>query len=686
MALFNLDADFDATLQRHIAREKIDLLVKGMKTASVSSVIAPLITVWLFYEFVAPALLWGPALFVYAQHIERFALFRRFAAARLCDDFEPQRWSRQLTWRLCLMGVTLALWTLSAVLTGNETVIFYAVTLASITVAGALTQFCIYPPALWAFVTPYLIGVALQLVWLRQPSTVVFAFYMVVLWLTLMLASKRFSAVLHSDIEQRYRNGVLLDELRLQKNRAEDASAAKTRFLAAASHDLRQPVHAVALLSAALFDNLSGRPDAASSTKLLTRLQSGVNQFSDVVDEILDVARFDANDEAVVLHSVPLLPLLARIDSTYREVAVGKGLSLIIRPPSDAHACVQADAALLWRVLSNLVSNAVRHTARGHVLVAVRRDGKYANSNSLRPSGWRMEVRDTGPGIAESQQALVFEEFYQLHNPQRDAKHGLGLGLAVAKRIAERMGLSISLRSKVGQGAVFAIAAPAAAVEPGVSFDATTPPDAAGVPQLQLAGLQALVVDDDASSSHALADLLRGWGLHVEVAGTAEQARTATLGLLAAGTPPQLLLTDHWLPGGENSQHVVQAVCGALAMPGAVNSHENGDKNSYQISCEDNYENTYESSCENSYENSSLQRRILLRQSTFSLKIAVLTGDISPATQHSITELGWHFAHKPVRPLALRMWLESVAPALHGAYCSLAPHLQEMPHVNSSTA
>lgn len=323
------------------------------------------------------------------------------------------------------MGLTLAAWTLTSVATGNETVIFYSVTIAPVAAAGALTQFCIYPPALWAFVTPYLLGVALQLLWLGQPSTVVIAFFMVVLWLTLVLASKRFSAVLHSDIEQRFRNRVLVDELRLQKTRAEEASAAKTRFLAAASHDLRQPVHAVALLSGALFESLAARPDAAASMGLLTRLQSGVNQFSDVVDEILDVARFDANDEAVVLHSVPLLPLLSRIDSTYRELAIRKGLSLMVRPPSDAQACVQADAALLWRVLSNLVSNAVRHTECGRILVAVRRDERLAapgTNEALSPPGWCIEVRDTGPGIAASQQALVFEEFYQLHNPQRDAK------------------------------------------------------------------------------------------------------------------------------------------------------------------------------------------------------------------------------------------------------------------------
>ncbi len=624
--------DFETTLRQHIAREQIVLLVKGMKTATASSVIAPLLMVWLFYDFVEPVFLWFPALWIYALHIERYFLLRRFAVAGAHSSFEPERWSRQLTWRLGVMGGSLALWTLTAVLTGNETVIFYSVTIASVTVAGALTQFCIYPPALWAFVTPYLLGVALQLICLRQPSTVVIAFFMVVLWLTLILASKRFSKVMHSDIEQRFRNRMLVQELRLEKTRAEAASAAKTRFLAAASHDLRQPVHAVALLSTALQDNLSGRPLDATSADLLARLQCGVTQFADVVDEILDLARFDASDEPVQLQTVPLQAILERIDSTYRGVATGKGLGLMIRPAADPGACVLADAALLWRVLSNLVSNAVRHTARGHILVAVRRDARFAFSQASgqgrSPPGWRIEVRDTGPGIAASQQTLVFEEFYQLHNPQRDARHGLGLGLAVAQRMAASMGLTIDLRSSDGKGAVFSVAVQA--VQPALY----TLPATVNMPGAQLKGLQALVVDDDASSGQAMADLLRGWGLHVALAHSAKGAFECCQRLVASGQPPQLLLTDHWLAAGENSQHVVNAVCQALA----------GDLESTEVVCYD------KNSCSRPNDKDKIPP---------SLMVAVLTGDISPATQHSIAALGWHFAHKPVRPLALRMWLEN---------------------------
>lgn len=218
------------------------------------------------------------------------------------------------------------------------------------------------------------------------------------------------------------------------------------------------------------------------------------------------------------------------------------------------------------------------------------------------------------------------------------------------------MNLSIVLKSAAGQGAVFSIAAPAA---PWVQSPPSSAPAASALPGAQLAGLQALVVDDDASSGQALADLLRSWGLHVAVAGSVEQACGATVSLVAQGRPPQLLLTDHWLAQGENSQHVVQAVCRAL---------EAGDV------CD-----TYDVDGVQYYEKNSGNPFKYKGNSALSLKIAVLTGDIRPATQHAITDLGWHFAHKPVRPLALRMWLESVALACHAADARTL-HLQELTH------
>jgi two-component system, sensor histidine kinase len=591
-----------------IEREKVDLLIKGYKLATQSTILAPIFTAWLFIDYVGLHFVLWPALWIYCLIAERFFLFKRYTQARLLADFEPQVWAQRATLRLGLMGVTLALWTVTATATGSETAMFYAVTLAAITAAGALTQFCIYPRALWAFVTPYLIGTALQLTWMGSKSTLVSAFAIVMFLAFLIAASKRFSTVMHRDIAQRHHTEVLMAALSEQKERAEDASAAKTRFLAAASHDLRQPVHAVALLAGALQAKMKEENGYAESQSILAHLQSGVSQFADVVDEIMDIARLDAHAVSVNWHNVNVSTLLARVSSTYRETAQAKGLRLVIRTPEGVEPTVYADAALLWRVLSNLVSNAVRYTERGSVMVVVRADSSLAQAANAphQPPCWRIEVRDSGPGIAAGDHVRIFEEFFQLHNAQRDRKNGLGLGLAVAKRIANLMGLQIKLRSKPGRGTTFSVATLAVASD--VATHATQPEGSA----TRLQGVCALVVDDDEASCNALVRLLQTWGLHVLSADTAAEAARVCSTMSAEQRWPQVLFTDHWLAGGHSSQDVVSAVMQALPQAQASALH-----------------------------------------------IAVMTGDIAPDVLALVQGKGWHYAAKPVRPQALRVWLIS---------------------------
>jgi signal transduction histidine kinase len=315
-----------------IEREKVDLLIKGYKLATRSTVLAPIFIAWLFVDYLGLHWVLWPALWMYGLIAERFFFFQRYAKARKHAAFEPQLWAKRATLRLGVMGFTLALWTIATTATGDVTAMFYAITLAAITAAGALTQFCIYPRALWAFVTPYLLGTALQLMWMGSKSTLVSAFSLVIFWTFLIAASRRFSAVMHRDIAQRYQTQALVDALSEQKERAEEASAAKTRFLAAASHDLRQPVHAVALLAGALQAQMKTEHIHHESQKLLGLLQTGVSQFADVVDEIMDIARLDAHAVQVRWESVALGTLLARISSTYREPAQAKGLKCMPMP------------------------------------------------------------------------------------------------------------------------------------------------------------------------------------------------------------------------------------------------------------------------------------------------------------------------------------------------------------------
>jgi signal transduction histidine kinase len=603
------DTPLSAQHERSIELEKVDLLLKGFKLTTQSTFVGPALIAWLFVDYVGLALVLWPAAWMYVLLSERFFFFKRYAHARPKEQFVPHEWALGVTWRLGLVGITLACWTMAAMATGNETAMFYAVTLTAITAAGALTQFCIYPKALWAFVTPYLLGIAAQLVWLGSKSTLVSAFFIFVFWATLIAASRRFSAVMHREITQRYRNAALVTELSAQKERAEEASAAKTRFLAAASHDLRQPVHAVALLSGALQNRLQHNTADAESQEILTHLQSSVAQFSDVVDEVMDIARLDAGAITVQWQAVSLSHMLQRVDSTFRALAQDKGLVLSIRLPGQAQASVHADPALLWRVLSNLVSNALRYTTQGTVMVAVR---PHQSASSLAgthwPASWRIEVRDSGPGIAVGEQERIFEEFYQLHNPQRSSKEGLGLGLAVATRCAGLMNLRIALNSNSGCGSTFSIVALALSAQTGLTSTIVVPT------QSYLQGMTALVVDDDEASRNAVAHLLRSWGLVVCCAANSQEAAEQCYALVQKGLKLQVLVTDHWLPGQESSEQVVAAV--QAAMP---------------------------------------------RQQAAELHIAVFTGDISLEAQSVVQRHSWHFEQKPVRPATLQAWLNTLA-------------------------
>jgi two-component system, sensor histidine kinase len=576
--------------------------MRGFKLAILSTLVGPLLVGWLFEPFIGVWKSWGMVVVIYALHSERWFFFRRFARAKQTADFAPADWMRGVAWRLGVMGTALGLWMLASTASGSETAMFYALTLAAIMSAGALTQFCIHPPVVAAFVTPFLLGSTAQMIWLglSQGSKIgwVSAVYLGVFWAVLVAASRRFGRVMHSDLVQRYRNQDLLAEVGAQKERAEAASEAKSRFLAAASHDLRQPVHAVALLA----DALQQQSSDAQQRQLLSRLQGGVAHFADVVDEVLDVARLDAGAVPVNWQVVPVQELLDRVDATYRELAQAKGLALLIRPCVDSDAAVRADPALLWRVLSNLMGNAIRYTQQGTVLLAVRRD------SSLGRAGWRFEVRDTGPGIALDQQALIFEEFYQLHNPQRDAKSGLGLGLALAKRMAQLLETQVRVRSKSSQGATFSIALSADSIR---AKPPKLPKNTA--PNVYLSHFTALVVDDDEASREALRALLQTWGMAVHVAHDVRSAvdQMAAMSSHAGAAKRMALLTDHWLAHGENAFAVAAAV--QSACPPELDLH-----------------------------------------------VAVFTGDIDPQLREQVQARGWMFAPKPVRPLSLRLWLESL--------------------------
>ena len=323
------------------------------------------------------------------------------------------------------------------------------------------------------------------------------------------------------------------------------ANLARARFLSAASHDLRQPVLTIGLLASLLPD---GAGPATARPTVVARLQAAVASMQSLLDGLLDLSRLDPLVVQARLQAVPLQPLLDAIAHHEQAAATAKGLRLRLRPTALA---VQADPVLLEQVLRNLVSNALRYTSHGGVLVAARPLGSAAV---------RLQVWDTGIGIATADQARVFDEFVQLGNPGRDRRLGLGLGLAIAQRCAVAMGTAVGLRSTPGRGSCFSI------VLPGRTSSPVPAAPMPAVDEQPLAGLTLWVLDDDQALREALVMRLQQWGAQVLALGSLAALQDALAkAVLAPASRPALLLTDQRMADGSGALavHRTKASLGA---------------------------------------------------------------------------------------------------------------------------
>ena len=323
---------------------------------------------------------------------------------------------------------------------------------------------------------------------------------------------------------------------------AEAASLAKTQFFAAASHDLRQPLHAMGLFAEALRQR-SHDPEVAS---LVNSINESVDALEGLFGELLDITRIDTGGVDVNPAPVRVRELFARLRLHFEPTAFEKGLMLSFR--GERHVA-HADPVLLERVLRNLVSNAIRYTDDGGVLVSCRLRQGTAGDRLL------LQVWDTGIGISESSLPRIWEEFYQTQNNrplQAHHRKGLGLGLAIVKRLAGLMAAPIGVRSRVGHGTVFSIEVPVGKAPRGI--DAV--PGATRAPiGLTLQGRFFVIVEDEAAVREGLVVLLQAWGARVLAFDGVDAVRLwVTGGAGGAGARPadrpDLLLVDYRLPEG----------------------------------------------------------------------------------------------------------------------------------------
>ena len=331
------------------------------------------------------------------------------------------------------------------------------------------------------------------------------------------------------------------EELQIAKDRAEAANRAKSHFLAAASHDLRQPTQALGLFIATL-RAMAKKPQLRGEDvgHIASRLQLAMEGLGRLLNGLLDVSRLEAGAVEVTLAPMPVQHVLTQVHNGFAGPAQAKGLGFKVVP---SRLWVESDPVVLARIVSNLVANALRYTERGRVLVGCR------------PRGDRVEIQvmDTGIGIAEDQRARIFEEFYQVGEAARDGEQGLGLGLAIVKGSAALLGADVDVESVVGRGSCFSISVPRAHPVAALAkvAEATRPVQRSR---------EVLVVDDDPAIREAMQHLLEAWGHTVLTAASLEEA----LGRARERPSIDLLLSDHRLSHGTTGIQAVDAVRAVL--------------------------------------------------------------------------------------------------------------------------
>ncbi|MBE9556903.1 MAG: PAS domain S-box protein [Proteobacteria bacterium] len=333
------------------------------------------------------------------------------------------------------------------------------------------------------------------------------------------------------------------ESLRDAMLQADQAINARTRFFAAASHDLRQPLHAISLYLPLLLK----RMEKTENREMLGAIQNSCNAMRSLLDSLLDISRLDAGVIEPENSPIPLLEIFDQLGMEFAPQAAAKGLELRV---VSADYWVRSDPALLERILRNLLTNAIRYTSKGKILLGARRAGSTV----------RIEVWDSGIGIESETLEHIFEEFYQADNPERDRNRGLGLGLAIIERLATLLEHKLGVRSWPGRGSVFDITLPV--TDEPASADARmrqTPPETGS-----LQGRLAVLVDDDPIVLEGTEAMLEDWGCKVVSTSSGNEAVAA---IFATDRIPDFILADLRLRGTETGLDAIAALHQSLDRP-----------------------------------------------------------------------------------------------------------------------
>ncbi|MDO8990773.1 MAG: ATP-binding protein [Sideroxyarcus sp.] len=504
--------------------EQLRLVLRNVGSSVIPGFLLALLMLWILSNDSNAAGLGAWCAAVILSKLNMYLLARRHLAAGIA-----QSRAHQLVWMLILLNaVDGALWgalTWATLDTSSMTGTILVISVVAGVLGSAMSLMAPVLPVFITFVVAELAVVVAKLWTLGDPAYNALGLAGVLYLAALLVQGLNSARAARAAIELRFENTELVDQLRVEtgiaeaaQREAEHANTAKSKFLAAASHDLRQPIHAQGLF----LEVLSRTEQTQYQKELLASARAASEASSELLNALLDFSRIEAGVVKPQLQAFRLQPLLNKIEA---ELAPQADARNIVYRSRETRAVVHTDPMLLELILRNLVSNAIRYTDRGGVLVACRQRGTQIV----------LEVWDTGIGIAPEHQQEVFREFHQLGNPERDRRKGLGLGLAIADGLARMLEHGLSLSSTPQHGSVFRLSMPVDTAVPAAQTAMTQS-------KSRLLNARLLVVDDDEIVREGMLHLLRDWGCECDAAESIEEALA-----LARLNAPDVVISDYRL-------------------------------------------------------------------------------------------------------------------------------------------
>ncbi|MFC3120469.1 hybrid sensor histidine kinase/response regulator [Agaribacter flavus] len=403
-------------------------------------------------------------------------------------------------------------------------------------VSASASSHAVYLKVFYAFSLPYFVCVVWVVAEAYPSDFHINALAVCLVMITQVGAAKKGNQVILKSLRLRYQNLALIEQLKIQKEAAEQADLSKSKFLAAASHDLRQPLHALSLFSAALDDALD---DKEKAKKLTKQINQSVMALQELLDALLDISRLDAGSLTPQKMNFSAQELFDKLRNEFMPLAREKKLSMRWETVS---ANFYTDPTLLALILRNLLSNAIRYTKEGEIAISLVQE----------QDAYWIAVKDTGIGIPLADQSRIFNEFIQLHNPERDRNKGLGLGLSIVIRVAKLIGSEIRVESKENIGSTFSLRVTKAQTATHAlsdSYNTHTNEHRLGT---------VLIIDDEQSILEGMQALLQGWGYQTLLA--REQAE-ALRKIEDENICPDCIIADYRLKNERNGLSAMTSSC-----------------------------------------------------------------------------------------------------------------------------